>query len=51
MIGEEGDENGDVKTRRSDLENKIEKKIKQRWTKRMVKPTTEKMIKDFGIGF
>ena len=26
VIGGEGDENGDVKTRRSDLENKIEKK-------------------------
>jgi len=30
VIGEEGDENGDVKTRRSDLENQIEKKMKQR---------------------
>ena len=28
VIGGEGDENGDVKTRRNDLENKIEKKMK-----------------------
>ena len=28
VIGKEGDENGDVKARRRDLENQIEKKMK-----------------------
>ena len=34
------------KQKRSDLENKIEKKMKQRWTKKVVK-IMKKMIKGF----
>jgi len=50
VIGEESDENVDVKQNRSGLENKI-KMMEQRWTKRMVKTSIEKWEKEFENDF
>ena len=45
--GEESDENNVETKEKSGLEKKIEKKMKEGRTQRMVKTTIEKMIKEF----
>ena len=42
MVGEESDENVDVKTKVKWFGEQIEKKMEQSWTKKMVKTLIEK---------
>ena len=51
MVGEESDENGDVKTKVKCFGKQIEKEMEQGWTKKDGKNTDRKMRKEFGKRF